>query len=143
MSNKSAIAASFLIGCVTLTEPALAEPCSAGPYMVFFDQNSAVLRPSAKAILDLAADAYSNCAKARVLMVGHTDRVGTDAANLALSKEMADTVRQYLTAHGVPSKQFTLGWAGERQPLVPTEDDVSEPQNRRVEFIFSSDPAAP
>jgi outer membrane protein OmpA-like peptidoglycan-associated protein len=130
---------SFLIGSATLAEPAGTEPCSAGPYMVFFDQNSSALKEQARAILDWAAKAYSNCSNAGVLMAGHPDRLRTDEANLALSKAMANNVRHYLTAHEVPASQFTVGWLGERQPLVRTEDEVSEPQNRRVEFIFSSD----
>ena len=142
MSTKRAIAASILIGCATLAAPAHAEPCSAGPYMVFFDHNSAALTNQAKAILDWAAKAYSDCANARVLMAGHTDRVGTDEANLALSKAMASGVRQYLISKGVPARQFNVVSLGERQPLVPTEDEVSEPQNRRVEFIFSSEAVA-
>lgn len=110
--------------------------------MVFFDPNSAALTDQAKAILDWAATAYSKCSNARVLMAGHTDRVGTDEANLALSRVMADGVRQYLIAKGVPARQFDVVSFGERQPLVPTEDEVSERQNRRVEFVFSSDAAS-
>ena len=110
--------------------------------MVFFDHNSSALTYQAKAILDWAAKAYANCSNARVLMAGHTDRIGTDEANLALSKAMANNVRLYLTTHGVPATKFTVGWFGERQPLVPTDDEVNEPQNRRVEFIFSSEAVA-
>jgi outer membrane protein OmpA-like peptidoglycan-associated protein len=110
--------------------------------MVFFDHNSAALTNQAKAILDWAAKAYSNCSNSRVLMAGHTDRVGTDEANLALSKAMANGVRQYLILKGVPARQFNVVPLGERQPLVPTDDEVNEPQNRRVEFIFSSEAVA-
>lgn len=70
-----------------------------------------------------------------VSVVGHTDRAGDPALNLELSRRRAEAVRDLLVAKGVDPEIITVASHGERNPLVPTEDDVAEPRNRRVEVI--------
>jgi len=68
-----------------------------------------------------------------VVVTGHTDRVGNDTENDRLSLERAGVMRARLVAAGVPAERITMAGRGEREPLVPTADEVSEPRNRRVE----------
>ena len=69
-----------------------------------------------------------------VLVVGHTDRVGNDVFNDALSRQRADVVRNALLARGIaPDKVVAIG-RGKREPVVPTADGVAEARNRRVEI---------
>ncbi len=68
-----------------------------------------------------------------VIIIGHTDRVGSVAQNDALSLQRAERVRQVLLGLGIPADRVTAVGRGEREPLVPTEDQVAEPRNRRVE----------
>ena len=71
---------------------------------------------------------------AEIVVVGHTDRVGTDQQNDVLSLQRAERVRQELVRLGVdPNSMSTVG-RGEREPLVPTDDEVAQPRNRRVEI---------
>jgi outer membrane protein OmpA-like peptidoglycan-associated protein len=69
-----------------------------------------------------------------VVVVGHTDRVGTVPSNDRLSLQRAERVRQELIRIGIPADSISVAGRGEREPLVATEDGVAEPRNRRVEI---------
>ena len=69
-----------------------------------------------------------------ITVIGHTDRVGSASLNDALSLKRAETVRQALIQSGIAALRIEVAGRGEREPLVPTEDEVSEPRNRRVEI---------
>ena len=69
-----------------------------------------------------------------IIVVGHTDRVGSLTYNDGLSLRRAGRVRVQLEKIGIPSEQIQVAGRGEREPLVPTEDEVAEPRNRRVEI---------
>ncbi len=69
-----------------------------------------------------------------VLVVGHTDTVGSDAVNDPLSRQRAEVVRRALLARGIPAQDVSVVGRGEREPLVATGDNVAEPRNRRVEI---------
>ena len=56
------------------------------------------------------------------------------AANDALSAKRAQAVREQLAGEGVPVEKMEVAGRGEREPLVPTADEVDEPRNRRVEI---------
>jgi outer membrane protein OmpA-like peptidoglycan-associated protein len=70
-----------------------------------------------------------------VLVIGHTDKVGNDAYNDALSKARAEVVRKALAERGVAAENMVLVGRGKREPMVPTADGVAEPRNRRVEIL--------
>ncbi len=107
-----------------------------GPYLVFFDWDKSDIRPDAQAVLEEAAANFHEFGIARIVVTGHADRSGSDAYNIALSERRADAVRAALAALGVPDAQIDEFWKGESEPLVPTEDGVREPQNRRVEIVY-------
>jgi OmpA-OmpF porin, OOP family len=68
-----------------------------------------------------------------IVVIGHTDRVGTDDANDELSLQRAERVKSDLVAQGIVAQRIRAAGRGEREPLVPTADGVEEPRNRRVE----------
>ena len=70
-----------------------------------------------------------------VLVVGHTDTVGTVQANDVLGQQRADIVRVALMRLGVVADDIRAISRGKRAPAVPTADGVAEPLNRRVEII--------
>jgi outer membrane protein OmpA-like peptidoglycan-associated protein len=69
-----------------------------------------------------------------VVVIGHTDRVGSYAYNDDLSLQRAERVRGELVKLGIPGARIRIAGRGEREPLVMTDDDVPEPRNRRVEI---------
>jgi outer membrane protein OmpA-like peptidoglycan-associated protein len=111
-------------------------PCNHGPYIVFFDWNSADVTADAGQILDNAITAYGNCASVPIMLAGYADRSGSATYNMALSARRNVSVRGYLTAHGVPDGSITSQAFGETNPRVPTADGVRELQNRRVEITY-------
>jgi outer membrane protein OmpA-like peptidoglycan-associated protein len=69
-----------------------------------------------------------------VLVIGHTDTVGDLEWNDRLSAQRAETVKGFLVGIGIPAERIRVAGRGEREPLVPTADNVEEPRNRRVEI---------
>jgi outer membrane protein OmpA-like peptidoglycan-associated protein len=69
-----------------------------------------------------------------ILVIGHTDRVGQLEENDMLSRLRAERVKADLVAQGIPEDRIRASGRGEREPVVPTEDNVDEPRNRRVEI---------
>jgi len=71
---------------------------------------------------------------AEIAVIGHTDRVGAVEYNDALSLRRAERVRNDFADRGIPTHAINIAGRGEREPIVPTADEVSEPRNRRVEI---------
>lgn len=70
-----------------------------------------------------------------IVVTGHTDRQGTEEANDRLSLARAQAVRQLLVERGFKPELIEAVGRGEREPLVPTDDEVAEPRNRRAEVV--------
>ncbi len=110
-----------------------AQPKLPEVFILYFETGGAVLTPdSASQLPDVVA-----AVKARpvpdISVVGHTDRVGTDAVNVPISIERANTVRDLLVKEGIDPAIIEVTSHGEENPLIPTADEVAEPRNRRVE----------
>jgi outer membrane protein OmpA-like peptidoglycan-associated protein len=69
-----------------------------------------------------------------IVVIGHTDTMGSRSHNDELSKARADRMRELLVEHGIPANRIQTRGRGKRELLVPTEDYVDEPRNRRVEI---------
>jgi outer membrane protein OmpA-like peptidoglycan-associated protein len=70
-----------------------------------------------------------------VVVIGHTDRVGSDDYNDTLSRQRAEVARQALVYRGLAAEQAVTVGRGKREPVVPTADGVAEARNRRVEIL--------
>ena len=103
-----------------------------------FDFNSAHLRSRSDASLDEAVRFLGGQPMVRLEIAGHTDNVGSDAANLKLSRERAEAVKHYLVAHGVDAARLTAAGYGESQPIAPNDSEAGRQANRRVEMIIQS-----
>jgi outer membrane protein OmpA-like peptidoglycan-associated protein len=101
---------------------------------VHFDFNKADIRKDAVPILDEAAEMLKDEGSVGVIVVGHTDNIGSDAYNLKLSKRRADAVAKYLTSHGVDAKRLKTEGAGESKPVATNDTADGRAQNRRVEL---------
>ena len=69
-----------------------------------------------------------------IVVIGHTDRVGRDEANDRLSLQRAERMKSDLVREGLAAERIRTAGRGEREPVVPTDDGVDEPRNRRVEI---------
>jgi outer membrane protein OmpA-like peptidoglycan-associated protein len=104
-------------------------------FMVFFDWDRANLSQQALTTIQQAANAFKAKGSARITATGHTDTSGPESYNMALSLRRANAVKDALVRDGVPAQAITVIGRGESQLLVPTGDNVREPQNRRVEIV--------
>jgi outer membrane protein OmpA-like peptidoglycan-associated protein len=73
-----------------------------------------------------------------IMIEGHTDNVGSDASNLALSERRAGSVHTYLLQQGVGSQRISSSGLGESQPIADNDTDTGRQQNRRVEVIIDN-----
>jgi len=105
-----------------------------------FAFDSAELRPEAEAKLDEVVITMQENPQLALRIEGHTDSKGSDAYNMRLSRERAQSVKQYLVDNGVAAERLTAKGYGESQPVAPnTEPDGSDnpegrAENRRVEI---------
>lgn len=105
-------------------------------FIVFFDWDQSVITAEALAILRDAADTAKRTGSARIIATGHADRSGATDYNSALSERRANAVRAQLQTLGINPSTVATFARGEADPLVPTPDNVREPQNRRVELVL-------
>jgi OOP family OmpA-OmpF porin len=103
---------------------------------VHFEFNSAKLTAADKDKLNvIAARLKKDAANAQLKVTGYTDSVGSDAYNLKLSKERAQSVVEYLIASGIPRNQFaSVTGAGESSPVASNQTPEGRAQNRRTEI---------
>ena len=65
---------------------------------------------------------------------GHTDNVGNPRRNLALSRQRAQAVKNYLVKKKVPARNMVVRGAGDKEPVGDNSTEVGREQNRRIEF---------
>ena len=70
----------------------------------------------------------------KVDLSGHTDWIGTEGYNQALSERRADSVKQYLIRKGVDAGRITTHAYGETRPIAPNDTAEGRAKNRRVEI---------
>lgn len=106
--------------------------------LLFFTGTAKLKPESMGALLDVSK--ILKDATAPVKIIGHTDSDGDDAANLKLSQQRADAVKDILVNqyHIDESKLSTEG-RGETQPIADNKSAEGKAQNRRVEFIFKAE----
>jgi hypothetical protein len=105
----------------------------------FFDFDKDTVRPESEQLLNVIAENMKrDVPDAQLLVLGHTDAIGTDEYNIDLSTRRASSVMQELVNRGVrPSQLATVG-IGKNQPRAPNDTEEGRALNRRVEFMISA-----
>jgi len=107
---------------------------------MLFDFGKSNLKESNKKDLRKLSETLKEDPDTELLIVGHTDDVGSDAFNLTLSKKRAASVSSYLNSLGISKRRLDTVGKGEEQPVVSNDTDANRTQNRRVEIaIYASD----
>ena len=117
--------------------PVVAPAAAPKSYLVFFDFDKSGLTSQAVEIVDQAAKNAGPAKVTELTVTGHTDTVGSDAYNMRLSRRRAESVAARLEKDGIPASEIEIVAKGKRDLLVPTGDGVKEPQNRRVQIVYS------
>lgn len=101
---------------------------------ILFNFNKATLRPESEPKLDLAAKYIKEFNGGQYLVIGHTDKKGSEAYNLKLSRERAASVVKALEARGVKAEQLKSKGVGEAEATVPeTASDAERLVDRKVQ----------
>lgn len=109
-------------------------PPAARSYILYFKEGTTILEPdSAPVMEDMRKDVAARTA-GEIMVIGHTDRVGNLNNNDLLAYSRALSISDVLIESGIPRDTVIVAGRGEREPLVPTDDEVEEPRNRRVEI---------
>lgn len=103
-------------------------------YLLYFLTGKTELTRESQAVFETVKNHILEMPAANVVVLGHTDRVGSQQRNDALSLRRAQFVRARLIAEGMPKDRIEAVGRGEREPLIQTADEVAEPRNRRVEI---------
>ncbi|GAB1401933.1 hypothetical protein MASR1M68_08440 [Elusimicrobiota bacterium] len=103
-----------------------------------FETNSDKLTPKSREIVKQIASALEQYPGAEVLIEGHTDSLGDDAANQQLSEKRAQKIAQTLKDEYKVSNSFSVIGKGETEPIVSNDTKENRAKNRRVEVIVIS-----
>lgn len=104
-----------------------------------FDTGKADLKPEGQAKLDQLAAKLKEVRYDAITVIGHTDNVGTDAANQKLSLKRANAVKTYLASHGVDAAKIKTAGRGKTVPVADNKTVKGRARNRRVEVQISGE----
>jgi len=103
--------------------------------ILYFERDTSKLTHESKVLVAEVLRTIKSRKSNQVYVVGHTDLVGKEAYNAVLSSRRANYVRDLLVSSGIKPDTLFISFYGKARPLVPTQDEVPEPRNRRVEVI--------
>jgi outer membrane protein OmpA-like peptidoglycan-associated protein len=107
---------------------------------LLYDFDSDAVKPAARTNLQALAQSLEKYPGSDLLILGHTDSVGTDEYNKRLSVRRADAAAEYLVSQGVQRSRIGTGGLGEEEPVASNATDAGRGQNRRVEVaIYASE----
>jgi OOP family OmpA-OmpF porin len=98
-----------------------------------FDVNKSTIRAKSYPTLNRVADLLKSKSFS-LRLAGHTDSQGSDALNMALSKDRAESIKAYLVSQGVNASRVEATGYGETQPIASNKTAAGRQKNRRVEF---------
>lgn len=102
---------------------------------VNFDTGQSTIKPDSAKTLDDAATVLKAASTLQILVGGHTDNVGTAAANLKLSEDRAKAVMAVLVQRGIAATRLTAQGFGQTQPIADNRTEDGRAKNRRVELV--------
>ncbi|MEY3237323.1 MAG: hypothetical protein RI883_1424 [Bacteroidota bacterium] len=104
---------------------------------IFFETGKYVLRNESKSELTRLLKLLKENPTMKIEIQGHTDDVGADVDNLALSKNRSKAVFDYLVKNGIVSTRLITKGFGELKPIVSNTTPDNRQLNRRVDFIIT------
>ena len=109
---------------------------------VKFGSDTAYIEPVSAGVLELVAKRLRENPEVRIRIEGYTDERASEAHNLELSKERAESVKRILVGFGVgPERLQTVGY-GESNPVATNDTPEGRALNRRVELLVLNPEAA-
>lgn len=113
------------------------EVIASGEWKINFSSGSAAVQNSSSKDLEKIYNLLVQAENSKLTIVGHTDNVGNSDANLALSKNRAQAVVNYLKQKGIPENRFQLiDGKGQSEPVADNGSESGKSKNRRVVITF-------
>jgi len=109
---------------------------------LLYDFDSDQVRPEAAANLRNLAASLGKFPDTDVLIVGHTDAVGTTDYNQGLSQRRASAASNYLLTQGVSASRLRTAGRGEMEPIATNQSEAGRQINRRVEVAIVANATA-
>lgn len=107
---------------------------------LLYDFDSDVVKRDARTNLRELVLSLEKYPDSDLLILGHTDSVGTLEYNKRLSVRRADAAAEYLISQGVRRTRIGTGGLGEEEPLATNATEAGRQQNRRIEVaIYASE----
>jgi outer membrane protein OmpA-like peptidoglycan-associated protein len=110
-------------------------PPPAKSFTLYFLEGTTEMTPESLPVLEELRAEITKRPGAEVQVTGHTDTVGNEVDNDALSQKRAEEILNLLASRGFDRSIMSAVGRGERELNTPTGDNVSSPVNRRVEVI--------
>jgi len=110
------------------------QPLRPVSFTLYFLLGSMELAPESRPVLEQLKTELTRRPAPEITLIGHTDLVAGDSFNDALSINRAQAVRQAIEQAEISATWIEVTGRGKREPVVPTEEGVPEPRNRRVEI---------
>ncbi len=101
---------------------------------IFFKTGEYILDDKSKVELDKLSDFLHKNKTIKIEISGHTDDVGSDTENMALSQRRAQSVQYYLQQSGIAADRILAKGYGETKPMAPNDSDENRQKNRRIEW---------
>jgi len=113
------------------------EVMASGEWKINFASGSASIQSNSNKDLEKIYNLLIQAEDSKLTIVGHTDNVGGDAANIPLSKNRAQAVVEYLKQKGIPENRFQLiDGKGASEPVADNTSEAGKAKNRRVVITF-------
>lgn len=107
--------------------------------VINFEVDKAVIPDVNQAFLDRAAKIIEEVPDANLMIIGHTDSQASDAYNMELSRERADSVKAYLVSQGIDESKLSTKGMGETDPIADNSTEQGRFRNRRIEFVVNDE----
>lgn len=109
---------------------------------MLYDFDSDFVKPDARSNLQALARSLEKWPDSDVLIIGHTDQVGSSSYNQGLSERRSNAAASYLITQGVSGTRIATRGLGETEPVASNETEAGRAANRRVEIAIYASAAA-
>jgi outer membrane protein OmpA-like peptidoglycan-associated protein len=105
---------------------------------VLFETGKAIIKSESYSLLDELAAMLKKYPDTRIILEGHTDSEGDDAANMKLSKDRAKAVAEYLIDKLIEANRVSSDGFGETKPIADNKTAEGRQKNRRVDMRLTN-----
>lgn len=112
------------------------EPKKPKSFILYFEYGSDNLTTESLSVINEIIKEIESRKDPEVVIIGHTDSVGTKEENYTLGLRRAETTKNTILSFGIKESYISEVIShGEDDPLIPVPDETPEPKNRRVEIV--------